>query len=229
MDKPRKRLGRLFQRTPALDMATIRSALGGRSRRSVFRDLAALGYLSSYSHAGRYYTLAEIPRFDEYCLWAYESICFSSLGTLKATVVHLVSSAPAGYLHAELQALLRIRVHNTALGLVRTSRIGRELLAGRYLYVSVDPNRAAEQVSRRREQTTRVAMPSPTPSSETVIAVLVEALQAGVMLAAPAVVAARLTARGMAVTADRVRQVYEHCGLDPEKKTPEPPLPPSRS
>ena len=32
---------------------------------TVFRRLCKIDYLSSYTHAGRYYTLYEIARFDE--------------------------------------------------------------------------------------------------------------------------------------------------------------------
>ena len=80
------RLITLLRRCKALDMHRLQGASGGRSRRSLFRDLARVGYLSSYTHAGRYYTLKEIPVFDEHGLWFYQGIGFSHAGTLKATV-----------------------------------------------------------------------------------------------------------------------------------------------
>ena len=55
MNKAAKKLARLFKRKKVMDMETIRDATGGRSRRSIFRDLAVLQYLSSYTHVGRYY------------------------------------------------------------------------------------------------------------------------------------------------------------------------------
>src|SRR4030042_3439012 len=67
------------------------------SGRTVFRVLDRMGYLSSYSHAGKYYTLARIPSFDTEGLWAHSGVLFSSHGTLRNTVVYLVKNAPAGH------------------------------------------------------------------------------------------------------------------------------------
>jgi hypothetical protein len=47
-------LTRLFQRQSIADLATVSAALETSSRMSVFRRLSALGYLSSYSHDGRF-------------------------------------------------------------------------------------------------------------------------------------------------------------------------------
>ncbi len=40
------------------------SPLGTQVDMTVFRKLTPLGYLTSYSHRGGYYTLKSIPRFD---------------------------------------------------------------------------------------------------------------------------------------------------------------------
>ena len=62
---PAGRLSALFRRSPVVSMATIEHALPDRSRRSLYRDLADLGYLASYTHSGQYYTLRDRVRFDE--------------------------------------------------------------------------------------------------------------------------------------------------------------------
>ena len=89
----------LFQKTRAMDMPSIETAMGGRSMRSLYRDLSALGYLSSFTHKGRFYTLAGIPDFDEHGLWFHEGIGFSRAGTLIETVVRLVEASEAGRTH----------------------------------------------------------------------------------------------------------------------------------
>lgn len=228
MNKTAKKLARLFKRKRVMDMEALQGATGGRSRRSIFRDLAVLLYLSSYTHVGRYYTLNDIPRYDEHGLWFHQGIGFSRFGTLKATVVELVDIAPAGYTHKELEGLLRVRVHNTLLGLVRTGRIGRESIYKKYLYVNSDRKRAAGQVARRQEQKASATELKTLPFAEAIIAVLVEALQAGEVLVAPSIVAARLSVRGLAVTATEVEQIFAQYGLQAEKKTAEPPSAPSR-
>ncbi len=220
-DAAAEALRRRFRRRAVLELDALLRMLGTRSRMTVFRRLKEVGYLCSYTHAGRCYTLVDIPQFDDHGLWFHQGVGFSRAGTLKQTVVELVDTADDGRTHSELECLLRVRVHNTLLGLVRGGRIGREPVGSVYLYVSVDAIRAAEQIGRRKAS----AAPAPV-STGVVIAVLVEALQASEALVAPSVVAPRLRARGMTVTPEQVEQVYTQHGLEAE--TAEPPPPPSQ-
>jgi hypothetical protein len=79
----------------------------------VFRRLKAIGYRSSFNHAGRYYTLADVPQFNQWGLWFHRHVGFSCTGTLKATVVALVEGSAAGMTPKELLALLKLPVANT--------------------------------------------------------------------------------------------------------------------
>jgi hypothetical protein len=192
------------------------------SRMSVFRRLREIGYLSSYTHTGRYYTLAHIPEFDEHGLWFFQGIGFSKAGTLKSAVVALVQDAEAGRKHDELELLLRIRVHNTLLILVRDGTICRERIAGAYLYVSGDPARAAEQIARRQALFTETPKGKPILPDTTVIEVLSEVLVASGVRIAPQIVAARLSARGVTVSSAEVEEVIARYGIDAGKKTARP-------
>lgn len=227
MQDSESRLRSMFRRIPAMDMASIRAKLGGRSMRSVYRDLSGIGYQSSFTHRGSYYTLAGIPDFDEHGLWFHEGIGFSRAGTLIETVFRLVEASEAGRTHPELEALVRVRVHNTLLHLVEEARLGRERLGRHFLYVSAEGGRGVEQLARRRAL--MAAAEATTLPAEVVIAVLVEALQASDGLPPAAVVAARLSVRGEAVTNEQVERVYAEHGLVPGKKTVVPPSEPSRS
>ncbi len=222
MDEATGRLVRLLRQNQTMDFASIKKATHGRSRRSLFRDLASLGYLTSFTHAGRYYTLADIPQFDERGLWFYKSIGFSRAGTLKNTLAKLIEAAEAGYTHRELNALLHIRVHNTLLSLVHAERINREYIEKLYVYVCIKTKRAAEQVTRRREWLDADAAVAPVPKVPitTVIEVLLELIRGGKVLIAPAVVVKRLRVRGVPVTMGEVKQLFAHYGLDALKKTP---------
>ena len=215
-------LARVFGRKRVIDIRSLEEALGGRSRRSIFRDLSGLGYLSSYTHTGRYYTLAHIPEFDEHGLWFFKGIGFSKAGTLKSTVVALVHDAEAGRKHDELEFLLRIRVHNTLLILVRDGAVGRERIEGAYLYVSADKARAAEQIERRKALLTETPEGKTALPDTTVIEVLSEALVAGGVRIAPQIVAARLSARGVTVSSAEVEAVFARYGIDAGKKTARP-------
>src|SRR5205807_3085186 len=57
-------LHKLFRTRPVALLSDLRKALQTPSRTTVFRVLSSVGYLASYSHAGRYYTLKRIPQFD---------------------------------------------------------------------------------------------------------------------------------------------------------------------
>jgi hypothetical protein len=211
-------LARLFRHRSIADLDQIKAALGTRSHMTVFRRLSSLGYLSSYTHAGRYYTLVSIPAFDDDGLWRYQGVGFSRHGTLKNTVLHLVESSEAGRTQHELQLRLQVRVHNPLLDLVKARRLGRERLDREYVYVAAARARAAEQIDRRRALGVAGAISAP-PMAALDIEVLVEVIH-GVRVPppAPATVAARLRARGVAVTPVQVEQVLARHGV--VKKTP---------
>jgi len=227
-DEAKQRLQTLARRVPVVDMEALYGALGTRSRMTVFRRLRETGYRTSYTHAGRYYTLEAIPIFDDQGLWFHRDIGFSRAGTLKLTTAEQVEQAPDGRTHDELQGLLRVRVHNTLLGLVREGRIGRERVGRVYLYVSADPERAAQQVTERRELSALMAEMLRVPTDEEVVEVLAEALRAAPAIPVPEQVAHRLVARGVRLEPHHVQMVYEEHGLVPGKKTARPSSPRSR-
>lgn len=209
--EPLKHLRRLLRNKKVLLMEEMRKDLEGRSRISVFRDLKELDYCSSYSNAGKYYTLREVANFDDDGLWRYREIGFSNYGTLKETVFHLVENSKAGYQHEELRQLLQVRVHNTLLELVkakRLKRLGREKL---YLYVSGNAQRAREQYKKREElsQTTSV-------SAKVIIEILAEVIRGNRICVEVAELAERLRERGVPVAEQQVAQVL---GLYGVKKT----------
>ena len=87
---------RLLRAERVLDMPALRHAFPGRSQISIFRDLVAVGYVTSCNLDGRFYTLAETPTWDPDGLWRCAPALFSQHGTLKATIRHLVEQAEAG-------------------------------------------------------------------------------------------------------------------------------------
>jgi len=137
-------------------MEGLEAALRGRSRHSLFRDLCSLGYHTSYTHAGRYYTLSGIPQFEGSGLWFHGEVGFSRAGTLKETAAVEVEESPTGVTHGEL----RVRVYNALLDLERAGRIGHSQYKRWRLYVSADPGRAAEQTARRDELAKEIAVQS---------------------------------------------------------------------
>lgn len=190
----------------------LREALHTHSRTTIFRVLSAAGYLTSYSHAGRYYTLQRIPKFDSHGIWLHRGIGFSLHGTLRATVIHLVEISAAGQTHSELQELLQLRVHDTLRLLIQDHALTRKQFQDAYLYLSSKPKRASAQWA-QRQQLAAVAVREELEPSR-VIDVLVDVVRhpsddAGT-------VSRRLRALGHAVTAEQVEAVFTRYDL---KKT----------
>jgi hypothetical protein len=215
-DASRAALERLFAQRPVVDLAILCRTLDTDSRMSVFRRLSLLGYLSSYSHTGRYYTLASIPRFDADDLWRWEQVGFSRDGTLKATVLRLVRTSETGRTQRELQERLGVRVHNALLNLVQSKDLRREDDGNQYVYVAAQRRRATAQLERRRSMAETAIAPAPSLEVE----VLLELIH-GAKLREPdaAKLAAALAARGVRASVAEVTVVLDRHGL---KKTPRP-------
>lgn len=221
----RQALRRLFQQRRIADLGLLSKTLRTESTMSVFRRLSGLGYLTSYSHARRYYTLDDIPDFDADGLWQYQGVFFSKQGTLKDTVAHMVDVADAGHAHRELRARLRVHVHNTLLDLVKSKRIGRELLDGLFLYVSADRRRAATQLVQRRQKSAAVTHPVLASGQTLEIAVLLEVIHGARLIPEPARIVERLVENGVPVSREQVEAIFHKHGL---KKTPRSRSPSSR-
>jgi hypothetical protein len=220
-DDAQQALRKLMRRMSVADMAALCDVLGTRSRMTVFRRLKEIGYRTSFTHAGRFYTLTDIPEFDELGLWFHKDAGFSTEGTLKETVATHVERAPDGRTHAELQHVLRVRVHNPLLDLLREGRITRARFGQANLYVSANPARAAEQMARRQElaRVMEEALRELTPDET--LEVLAEALRAATGVPEPTLVAARLAARGVRIELRLVERAFEAYDLVPGKKTQE--------
>ncbi len=128
----------------------LKGVLGTGVDSTVFRKLKELSYRSSYSHRGRYYTLDDLARFDEFGLWSFRSVWFSSHGTLLSTAEALVRESEAGYRVDELESVLHVEVKAPLLKLVRQARLGRERVLGRFLYVAQDSAVRRQQVAARQ-------------------------------------------------------------------------------
>jgi hypothetical protein len=207
-------LRNLFRRTPVVELAALCQTLKTRTYMSVFRRLTLLGYLSSYTHRGRHYTLHEIPKFDEFGLWHYGSVGFCRAGTLKAAVMELVDKSDAGRTHQELQDLLRVRAHNELLDHVRAGRLERKLLDDKHwLYLSANAARAAKQWARRQAQNKRAAVLLGPLTAAITIEVLVEVLQSSRVLVTPEEVVRRLHHQSVSVPLEHVQWLFERYEL----------------
>src|SRR5580693_4190468 len=128
----------LLLRSKIATLDELKQALGTAVDVTVFRKLRPLGYLTSYSHRGRYYTLREIARFDDHGLWSQADVWFSRFGTLLATAEAFVNRSPRGYFANELARALHVQVQDALHQLTQQHRVTRQMVSGLYLYTATD-------------------------------------------------------------------------------------------
>jgi hypothetical protein len=139
-----------LRRSRIATLPQLKQALGTDADITVFRKLKELSYHTSYSHRGRFYTLAQIPDFDKNGLWTFDSVWFSRHGTLLNTVEAFVKQAPAGWLAGELEEFLHVPVKEPLLHLVRQDRIARQEFLNLYLYCASDRQQQRQQLLARQ-------------------------------------------------------------------------------
>lgn len=167
-------LTQLFQKQKIATMPELKRALGTDVDVTVFRKLKPLGYRTSYSHRGCYYTLDAVAQFDERGLWTCRSVYFSSQGTLIRTAQALVESSEAGFLASELDKLLHVANKDVLRKLVQQGRLARQRISGHYVYCACDPQKRTQQLLARRvsDQSPLAPPQSTTPSDELKAAVV---------------------------------------------------------
>lgn len=200
----------VLKRNRVMDLRLLQEILGDRSRASLFRDLTKIDYFSSYSHAGRFYTLKTTPAFDSYGLWHFNDIGFSKYGNLKSTIIHFINSSKCGLKHLDLKDRLKIPVYNTLLNLVNSKQIARVDFNGSYLYVSKDMATSKLQIEMaEKRQETEINIPSEKIPPWMAIEVLTEVIRDNRAESEPLKIAARLSLRGVRVTFNQVKEVLE--------------------
>ena len=149
---PAERLLELFRRQRIATLPELQGALEAPGERTVFRRLAELGYRTSYSHRGAYYTLDSLVRFDARGLWSHQGVHFSQYGTLLDTAAELVGRAPAGYFADELAQEVQLPVKDALRQLAAKGRVQRRPCPERLLYGSSQRDRWQEQWAARQAQ-----------------------------------------------------------------------------
>lgn len=142
--KPTRRLTTLFIEQPCWMIEPLATELR-YSIPSVRRFLAEVGYYSSFTHNGGWYTLRSIPRFSQDGLWFYSDIGFSRAGSLTNTLVDLTTRSTAGMTAEQLGAKLRCRCHSVLVQLSRQGKLQRQRIGRSHLYLAADPHVATVQ------------------------------------------------------------------------------------
>lgn len=181
--------------------------------RTAQRRLREWDAINSYNRNGAYYTLPDIPTFDDHGLWRYRGVFFSRFGNLPATFSHLVAHSSAGLTAAESGALLELRPSSFLWSLRNHVELKRQKHEGRYVYFSSDPARYAQQSRQRMRQTQSIRL----PTAAAAIAILVEAIKNPAM--SHVALSRRLREQRLAIAPETIENLFLRHGLT-VKKTP---------
>lgn len=214
-----KKLENFIKSRRVVQMRDLFEVVQSTSRMTVFRRLSGVEYLCSYTHAGRYYTLFDIARFDSDGIWFYDDIGFSQNGSLKNTVTYLVDNGDGGKFHSDLERQLRVRVHNVLLDLVRSKQIKRTKFEGQFLYLSSDKARSTKQIEQRDKLSMQLRRIPDFITQPMVIEILAEVIRQSKRHPRADQVASALAIRGLPIAENDVMTVFDH--YDIEKKTPD--------
>lgn len=206
---------RRWRRKKVITLAELMEELR-TSLRTVRRRLKLWGALASFNHNSRFYTLPELPQFDELGLWFHRDIGFSRHGHLPQSIAALVGQSPGGLTAAELGQRLRLDPRSFLWQFHQHPDLQREKYQGHYVYFAADPTVASRQKAVR----SAALAPIPLPSAEETIAVLVQAMQHPER--SPVQLATHLHSTYPHLSAQAIVALFAHHGLT-LKKTPPPP------
>jgi hypothetical protein len=112
---------------------------------------------TSINKNGRYYTLPQIPVFDQNGLWKYQTVIFSKHGNLKQTIVALITGSPKGLSAVDIGQLVDLVPNSSFLSQFKdVPGVKREKHQGRYIYLSDSP----EIYTRQKQQWTTIVFPT---------------------------------------------------------------------
>lgn len=156
----------LFKQHKCWTMEDLRSSLY-YSGRSTQRLLKKIGYYSSFTHNGKWYTLHDIPEFDRNGLWFHQGIGFSKCRNLNATIIFLIQNSANGLTANDLSKSLSMSCPPILKQMYKANKIDRIKTSGGFVYLAVDHNVKSRQLSDLTESMQR-------PSDTDTIMILVE-------------------------------------------------------
>jgi hypothetical protein len=204
-----------FQKKKVLTVEQLLKA-GGCSKMTAWRLLKQHGYLTSYNHNARYYTIDGIPQFDEDGLWTYRKIRFSRWGSLTETMLALVRNSQSGLTAEQLQQRLGVKNLKPALSrLVDQQRLKREKIENHFVYFPRQVTARKKQQKRRKREGLPRLDTADLPSVEHIIALLVEIIAHPKNT--PRQWSRRLARQGIRIPPKRIQAVLEHYQIDLKK------------
>jgi len=193
------------------------SSLLNSSIKTARRRLKLWKAYTSYNENGRYYTLPNIPEFDENGLWVYRKIHFSRYGNLKLTTINLIKCSRAGLDAAEMSDLLGISVRSFLTALQKHPDLKREKIQGRFVYFAA----AKEVYIKQKDCRAGMTRIKQLPSDLDAILILVETIKHPQLSIED--LSKKIRKNNCNVTPESIRNLFTYHGLT-VKKMPEAPF-----
>ena len=200
----------LFKHNKCLTLENLRTFLN-YSGRSAQRLLKSIGYYSSFTHNGKWYTLHNIPKFDNSGLWFYQGIGFSQWRNLNTTICHLIDNSANGLMASDLSKTLSTSCPPVLNRLYKANEIDRVKTHRGFVYLSVDQTIKGRQIV-GIEKTQSLKLPSDTNT----IRILVEFIRNPNRTFED--LALYLNQKGISCSANTIKNLFIYFGL--EKKIP---------
>jgi len=166
---------KVFKKRKVLTMIKL-IAIMMCSERTIQRRLKSWGAYTSYNKNCRYYTLADIPHFNQYGIWKYKGIFFSNFGNLKNTVIAVVKQSESGLNAQELCEIVGLPSYTFLSHFKDDLNFHREKHKGVYVYFSKDPDQFNKQ-KRKRESIIESTALLDLPTDAEAIIILVELIK----------------------------------------------------
>jgi hypothetical protein len=149
-EKQTREVFKVFKKLKVLTIIKL-TAIMMCCERTIQRRLKSWGaYYTSYNKNCRYYTLADIPRFNQYGIWKYKGIFFSKFGNLKNTVIAVVKQSESGLSAHELSEIIALPSYTFLSHFKNDPNIQREKHKGVYVYFSKDLDEFDKQKRKRK-------------------------------------------------------------------------------
>ena len=131
-------------------------------------NLKKVGYYSSFTHNSKYYTLADIPNFNDKGIWFHTDpvageIGFTKYKTAPNLIISLINSSETGMTEDKIREIMKIRVSNQLNVLMNKSKIQRLKIEKKFYYFSKDEKKYYEQYTQLTQSLT-IDIQSPSSS-----------------------------------------------------------------
>jgi len=125
---------------------------------------------TSINNNGRYYTLPQIPVFDDNGLWKYRTVLFSKHGNLKQTIVALITESEKGLSAVEIAEIVEIVPNSSFLSRFKSvPGVRREKHQGRFIYLSDHTEIYSQQMQTRASRQAAVGFPADSEAVEILV------------------------------------------------------------